>query len=639
MRLLISASFLLLACTSISQKKDTLSITQSLSRYSIRGIKFSPDGSKAAVVVSQTGMDAQLPSSHIWMVDVASKTIRQFTNSAKSETSPQWSPDGKTLAFISGRSGKPQIYTMDMGGGEALVLTSSKTGINAFEFSPSGKTIAYLADEPATEAEEKRQDDKYDEQVVSEAAKPTRVFIIDLATKTAKQVTKQNLEIGEMKWMPSGAALLLVTQALPETELAAYQLSTLSLKDSSITNMPCPANSFWGNINISPDGSMVIYNSSRENGPEAQDIFLQDVKTGTAKSLTGKSLDLPVTSARFTGTNSLLCTVQKGFFSRLYNVGSDGSAVEYGINQNVGSFDVSPKGDIVFESGNGAALSEIWLAGTDKKTVQISHFNKVFDSIPLVQPVYITYKSFDGTSIEASLYKPVTATAKKLPLVVFIHGGPTGAFTDAYSAWVQLFVQKGYAVFCPNIRGSVGYGWKFITSNKNDWGGGDFKDIMAGVDYLVAKENIDSNRMGISGWSYGGYMAEWAITQTHRFKASMTGAGLSDLASEFGTENNADYDHWFFGTPYEHPENFSSHSALTFIKNATTPTLIIQGEEDKTDPIGQSQQLYRALRYYHVPTELVLYPREPHGFREIKHSIDFYTRMLAWFDKYVKQVK
>jgi len=131
-------------------------------------------------------------------------------------------------------------------------------------------------------------------------------------------------------------------------------------------------------------------------------------------------------------------------------------------------------------------------------------------------------------------------------------------------------------------------------------------------------------------------MSMWAVTQTHRFKAAMAGAGLSDLASEFGTENGAAYDHWFFGTPYEHFDNFYNHSPIKFVKNTVTPTLIIQGEEDDVDPKGQSQQFYRALRYYNVPTELVLYPREPHGFREIKHSIDFYTRMLAWFDKYVK---
>jgi dipeptidyl aminopeptidase/acylaminoacyl peptidase len=158
---------------------------------------------------------------------------------------------------------------------------------------------------------------------------------------------------------------------------------------------------------------------------------------------------------------------------------------------------------------------------------------------------------------------------------------------------------------------------------------------MAGIDYLIKNEAIDSSRLGIAGWSYGGYLAEWAITQTTRFKASVSGAGMANLASEFGTEDGVAYDHWFWGPPYENPDLFMKHSPIAFLKHAKTPTLIIQGEEDETDPKGQSQELYRGLHYYHVPCELILYPREPHGFRELNHNVDFYRRMLAWFKKYV----
>jgi dipeptidyl aminopeptidase/acylaminoacyl peptidase len=448
--------------------------------------------------------------------------------------------------------------------------------------------------------------------------------------------------------MPSGDALLLVTEVLPAGEIAKREMIRFSIKDSVITQIPAPAHGAWGNVVLSPDGSSIAYASARVDGPVPHDLYLQPLGglggeggvggTAGAKNLTEQSLDLPVHYGKFVSNHSLLFAVQKGFASRLYSITDKGEATPYGLDRQVGAFDVSDKGDLVFESFDATHLPEIWLAGSDKKPVQVSHFNKAFDSLRLVAPTLITYKSFDGTPIEAALYKPAGnagGSGKLLPLVVYIHGGPTGAFSDSYSAWAQLFVQKGYAVFCPNIRGSTGYGWKFLAANRNDWGGGDFKDIMAGVDMLIAKENIDPARMGISGWSYGGYMAEWAITQTNRFKASMSGAGLANLASEFGTEGGPEYDQWFFGTPYEHPENFTKHSPFTYIKNAKTPTLIIQGENDQTDPIGQSQELYRGLRYYHVPAELVVYPREPHGFREIKHNIDFYTRMLAWFDKYV----
>jgi dipeptidyl aminopeptidase/acylaminoacyl peptidase len=629
---------LLVGLTGFSQaKKDTLSIEQALSRYSMRNIAFSPDGSKAVVVVSQSGIDETLPASHIWLVDVPTKTIRQYTSSAKSETSPKWSPDGKTLAFLSARNGRSQIFLMDVSGGEALQLTKSKTGVNNFDWNPKGQNIAYLADEPATAAEEKRKTDKYDERASSEEDKPTRLFTIDVNTKATKQLGKQNWDINEVKWTPAGDGLLMVTHMLPGKELPEPKLVLYTLKDSTITNIPGPAHSFWGNVVISPDGSTIAYSSARTDGPTTHDIFIQSLKSGAGTNITAKSIDLPVLNARFINDHHLLSVIQKGFTTRLFDISDKGDAKDYGIDQNVRAFDVSANGTVIFESGTASKLSELWLAGPDKKAVQLSHFNIVFDKLPLVQPRFITYKSFDGKSIEGSLFKPTGADATKpLPLVLYIHGGPTGSFTDDYSAWVQLFVQKGYAVFCPNIRGSLGYGWDFITSNRKDWGGNDFKDVMAGVDYLIKNEHIDPNRLGISGWSYGGYMAEWAITQTTRFKAAMSGAGMANLATEFGTESNASYDHWFWGTPYEHYDDFFKHSPIAFIKNAKTPTLIIQGENDTTDPLGQSQELYRGLRYYNVPTELVVYPREPHGFREMKHTMDYYRRMLAWFDKYMK---
>jgi len=615
-------------------QKDTLSVERALSYYTINGFLFSPEGSKAVAVVSQTGVADDLPASHIWMIDIASKTLQQFTYSQKSETSPKWSPDGKKLAFLSGRNGKSQIFVMDVDGGEAMQLTTSKTGVKSFEWKPAGGIIAYADNEPKSDKAQKREDDKYDENVISEAVTPTRIFTINIDTKKAVQVCKQKWEVNEMKWMPNGDSLLLLTQSLPEKEIPDQKLELYSIKDSSLTTIPAPAHPFWGQVLVSPDGNNIVYNSGRDGAPGGYDIWSQPLKTGAAKNLT-IDLDRDVMDAKLMGDRGLLALCQNGFKLRLYSVSDEGKVMDYGIDKNVFGFDVSKNGSIIFEGRAPDAMPEIWFAGTDKKPVQLSHFNKAFDSIALVKPKYFVYNSFDALKVEGALYKPANTGSKPVPLVVFVHGGPTGAFHDIYSPWVQLFVQKGYAVFCPNIRGSTGYGINYITSNRYDWGGNDFKDIMKGIDYLVANEGIDSARVGISGWSYGGFMAEWAITQTTRFKAAMSGAGLADLASEFGTEDNASYDNWSMGSPYEQPDVFYKHSPITFIKNARTPTLIIQGEADETDPIGQAQQLYRGLRFYNVPTELVVYPREPHGFREIKHGIDFYNRMLAWFEKYM----
>jgi dipeptidyl aminopeptidase/acylaminoacyl peptidase len=174
-----------------------------------------------------------------------------------------------------------------------------------------------------------------------------------------------------------------------------------------------------------------------------------------------------------------------------------------------------------------------------------------------------------------------------------------------------------------------------LASNRADWGGGDFKDVMAGVDDLVKRGIAEPNRLAIAGWSYGGYMAEWAVTQTDRFKAAISGAGMADLAAEFGTESRSEGDEWYYGTPYENLAGFQKSSPITYIRNAKTPTLILQGEQDTTDPIGQSQMLYRGLKRYNVPAEFVVYPREPHGLREPKHVMDRYRRSLEWVEEYL----
>ena len=246
-------------------------------------------------------------------------------------------------------------------------------------------------------------------------------------------------------------------------------------------------------------------------------------------------------------------------------------------------------------------------------------------------------KSFDGHQIEAAILKPTsTPTNAKPPGILIIHGGPTGNWTDEFDSWGQLLVAAGYVVIYPNVRGSTGYGYDFMISNRADWGGGDFKDVMATADYLVSSGLADPNRLGIAGWSYGGYMSEWAITQTNRFKAAVSGAGLADLATEYGTEEHPSYDEWFYGLPYEKPEGFRKSSPITYIRNAKTPTLILQGDDDTVDPLSQSQMLHRALKRYGVETELVVYPREGHGLREEKHLIDRLNRIVGWFDKHLK---
>jgi dipeptidyl aminopeptidase/acylaminoacyl peptidase len=281
-------------------------------------------------------------------------------------------------------------------------------------------------------------------------------------------------------------------------------------------------------------------------------------------------------------------------------------------------------------------VSEIFEWDLASVPVSKTAINEAFAKVPLLTPEFVRYASFDGRSIEGALLLPSgQRPAAPTRTVILIHGGPTGAWRDTYETWGQLLAAHGFAVFYPNVRGSTGYGHDFMVLNRGDWGGGDFKDVMAGVDWLVKERIADPEKLGIAGWSYGGYMASWAITQTTRFKAAITGAGMSDLAMEFGTEDGPAYDEWFYGLPYEKPDGFRKSSPLTYITNAKTPTLILQGEDDVVDPLGQSTALYRALKRYGVECELVQYPREGHGLREEKHLTDRLTRIVAWFEKYL----
>jgi dipeptidyl aminopeptidase/acylaminoacyl peptidase len=617
--------------------KDTLSIEKALFRHHIGAPRLSPDGSKAVVTVSAVGGPPDSMGTHLWLLDTRTRRFRQFTSSAKGEDDPRWSPDGQQLAFLSARNGSTQIFLIDLQGGEAMQLTQSKAEVRMFEWAPDGKSIAYVCQDEPSDSLKKRRDAKFDERVVGLSDQPSTIHRIDVGTRMARPMLSRNWRVAEMKWLPSGKGLLLLVEPLPEEEMPQPRLVTFDPADSTVKDLAVPQHAFFHGFELSPDGSTAVFVSAREDGPTSHDLFIHRLDGNAFQNLTDKTLDRTVSGYKFTDNHRLLVLVEQGFDHFLYSIDDKGTATAFGLKDNMQSFDVAADGTLVYVKAGFTTLPELWLVQPGGVPTQVSDVNRTLAGITLVTPKIFTYRSFDGKSVEAALYLPAGSESAKasLPLVALIHGGPTGAFTNAFSGWAQLLAQAGYVVFCPNIRGSTGYGWDFLTSNRRDWGGNDYKDIMAGIDHLIKNERIDPNRLGICGWSYGGYMAEWAITQTHRFKASVTGAGMANLASEFGTENGPVYDRWFWGTPYENLDLFIKHSPIAYLKNVTTPTLIIQGEEDETDPKGQSQELYRGLHYFHVPCELVLYPREPHGFRELNHNIDFYRRMLDWFRKYL----
>jgi dipeptidyl aminopeptidase/acylaminoacyl peptidase len=667
------------AITARAQDPSTPSQPKPLTPEASLNMKFlsdlqpSPDGTRLAFVVTEPPTDDGR-ATHIWLYDERTNTTRQFTYSKKSEKWPRWSPDGKQLAFLSNRASvsgsgstaedphedQQQIYTMRADGGEPVALTKGKRSISTFAWSPDGKQIAFLAPDAKTEAEEKKEKDKDDAHVSDKEDKHARLWLLNVATQETKAITDAKWEVSEIAWQADGESVIAIATDHPESDQETNRIflvltneavwkvdsakaATASAETSTYIMEPLAApRGPFGSLKVSRQGGIASFVGAREDGPEPHDLMLLDTSNGrntAPKNVTGITLDRQIFDYQWTKSGGITLIAADGFRTRFHNFDAQGGIqdpVNSSLSVNPAAFALTGAG-LLFVGQSATQPQELYSWDEKSAPVQLTHLNDAWKQFALLKPEFYKYKSFDGVEIEAALLKPAGYDGKSpLPLITLIHGGPTGAWQDTIETWGQLLAARGYAVFYPNIRGSIGYGQKFIEMNRGDWGGGDFKDVMTGIDDLVAKGIADPKRLGIGGWSYGGYMSEWAITQTTRFKAAVSGAGLSNLISEYGTEEGPSYDEWFYGLPYEKPQGFLNSSPFLYLKNAKTPMLILQGDADTTDPPGQSQELYRGLKRYGVETELVMYPREPHGFHEAKHLLDRVNRILNWFDAHLK---
>ncbi|MGD0773819.1 MAG: S9 family peptidase [Candidatus Solibacter sp.] len=625
-----SALLTLLAATCPVLGADKLTIEKAMQLREPSDLQFSPDGKRVALTLQEPGGDKPAVR-HVWVYDLARHETRQWTSSAKSESMPRWSPDGQALAFLSDREDAQQIWLLPAGGGEAVKLTSGKNAVDSFKWSRDGKRIAYLASEARTAEEEKKQREQDDARAMDVDRKPVRAWTVDVATKAAQRITSGPWDLREIEWLPDQKRLLAVATDRPADDRRTERLFSVAVDDGRMEDVLAPAGPF-SKIQVNPRGDAVAYVGSPADGPTGQDLFVLPLDRGTPKNVTGGNTDRPVLSFQWMNDGQIAALFQNGFHTELDVAGEKKRKLVTDDSLDVSQFTVSHTGTVAYVAETSAVLPELFVEGK-----VVSHFNDGFGGVAVQKAEIYSFKSFDGTPIEAALIRGAGAVAgQSQPVMVLIHGGPAGAWRNRFDALTQLLAAHGYTVMQPNIRGSMGYGQRFLASNRGDWGGGDYKDVMASVDDLVQRGIADPKRLGIGGWSYGGYMAEWVITQTDRFRFAISGAGMADLATEFGTEARPAGDEWYYGVPYENLAGFQKSSPITFIKNAKTPTLILEGEADTTDPISQSQMLYRGLKRYGVPAEFVVYPREPHGLREPKHIADRYRRSLEWADKYLK---
>jgi dipeptidyl aminopeptidase/acylaminoacyl peptidase len=648
---LLVLSIWVLAISAAAQQKRPMTPEDVIALKRVTDAQVSPDGKWVAYVVTTADMKEDADDADVWLVSTAGGDPVRLTTSKKRDASPRWSPDGKRIAFISAREEKPQIFLISPFGGEAEKLTESKAGVQSLVWSPDGARIAYTAAKEPTSEEEKKQKEKDDTQVVDKDFHMVRIWTIDVKTRKATELVKADYSASDPQWSPDGRTIAYVAAPTPKpddgnlTDIWAVDVD--SAKTHKLTENPGPDSSpRW-----SPDGKRIAYLSrDQKNGLLGQArLTLMSADGSNTRDLAPSFVYQPGSPNWSSDGATIYFDSQVGTASQLFAVPASGGGPKQ-ISHNAGQMGpatFSRDGAVsAFTVSDIQHPADVYVAKAPAfEPVKLTDHNPQVRDFELGVGELVRWKSKDGMEIAGLVIYPAGyQRGKRYPMVVDIHGGPAGVWTNTFpGTWGNfghVWAGKGWVCFYPNIRGSSGYGEKFLLANIRDWGGGDYQDIQSGIDYLTGRGIADPDKLAQSGWSYGGYMTAWTLTQTNRFKAVMVGAGLTDMFSMYSTNDLQRVLEGYFGAePWNDLEVYRRASAMTFIKQAKTPALIQHGGADTRVPPGQAQELYMGLRKNGIPVELVFFPREPHGLQEPRHQLDKMRREYSWFSKYVLGVE
>lgn len=612
----------------------------------------SPDGSMIAYTVRETKMDTEESSflTHIWVAAADGSMNRQFTRGESSATNPQFTPDGKSLSFISSRDGERQVYTIYLDGGEAKQITNAKNGVNSFLWSPDGSKIAYTMTDPKSEERQRREREKMDVVIVDTDFQFSRLYVHDVESGESKALYADPIHASSFDWSPDGSTIVFDHQPTPKID-DRYEMNISIVPSDSGAVTPLVMREGTDSDPVyTPGGNEVVFSShgGRLEGIGIQDLFIVSAEGGEPRPL-AHTYDRNVSITGFDADGNLLISERRNTVSALYRVPLDGGEPELITPENgiYNQFAVNSGGNrVVFTFEDSDTPREIHYSDADRFSPQ--QVSAIFGDYTL--PEYgktelLTWTSYDGMEIEGLLTYPVGyQTGDRVPLILMVHGGPAGVYSQTWTGSggiyaIQFFAEQGYALLRPNPRGSTGYGKEFRYANFQDWGYGDYEDLMSGVDLVVEMGVAHPDSLVEMGWSYGGYMTSWIVSQTDRFKAVSMGAGLSNLVSMVGTTDIPRYLTAHMGGPYwnGNMEAYERHSAVYFMDNVVTPTQIIHGSNDLRVPLGQGQEFYWALQEKGVESEMILYPRTGHGPTEPKFIADVSNQILRWFNHHLNR--
>ncbi len=644
-----------LSTFALGQTKRAMTIVDLLEVPRLGEPRMSPDGSQLVYTLGEADWKANKRVSHIWRVDTEGGDAVQLTNGEKGEQSPRWSPDGRLIAFIAerGEEENAQIYLLSNQGGEAAPLTEHDASVSRIEWSRDGKHIYFVAPDPKTDEEKKKDELKDDVLAFDEDYKQQHLWRISVEAKTEERITDGDFSVGGYRLSRDGAKVAHHRTPTPLFDNRDEgEVWLMSSDGSEAVKLTDNTVSEYG-AELSPDGQWVLFRSDSNEDFETyynDNIFLVPASGGAHRMLVE---DMPH-------------EVQNAYWSK------DGSAIYFAANTGVRSelfkVDVASEASTQLTQGDHSLLGwqyvpqlERHIFGIDEPTnagdvhsipadggagpVRITHvYDHLDQDFELPRQEAIQWKGDDGAEVEGLLYYPLDYQGgTSHPLVVQTHGGPASSDRFGFGRWnryVQVLSAMGYFVLKPNYRGSTGYGDEVLRDMVGHYFRQSHLDVMTGVDHLIDEGFVDGDRMAKMGWSGGGHMTNKIITHTNRFKAASSGAGAVNWISMYAQSDVRIYrTPWFGGTPWQEDapiDTYWGQSPLKDIYKVTTPTIILVGENDVRVPPPQSVELYRALKANGVPTHLYIAPREPHGWRELRHELFKVNVELDWFEKHVR---
>ncbi len=624
----------------------------------------SPDGKLAAFVIATVDQKANRRHSEVWMASTdQSRAPWQFTSGAPSSSSPRWSPDGKNLAVLSPRGGaagetaRAQVYLLSMSGGEARAVTSLKNGVTSFRWSPDGTRLLCLSRTGPSDNEtgRERSDVRHYTHILYKFNdtgwfddRRSHIWVVDVATGASRQLTSgDDWDDTDPQWSPDGKRIAFVSNrtGLDREDNRNTDVWVISSEGGPLTKISDhtepDSSPRW-----SPDGSKIAFIGGAEEG-EYPKIWLAPSVGGGASTPAIKDLDLLPTDLEWSENGRALYFVSgvRGT-THLFraNLGEAAVQVTKGERAVHNPDRMEKAGIMVYAANDFTQLDDLYVSdaggGNERRLTRVNE--ELWKQVRPATVERVPFKGADNWDVDGFFVKPLGwQEGKKYPMILSVHGGPAGQYGVDWYHEFQVYASRGWAVFFANPRGSTGYGRKFQRGVEMQWGGKAYQDIMNGVDAVLQKYPwIDRDRLGVTGGSYGGFMTNWIVSHTNRFKAAVTLRSISNFVSDDGTRDGP-YGHKrdFGGDLFQNYDFYWDSSPLKYVKNVKTPTLILHSEMDFRVPIEQGEQWFRALKHYGVPTEMVIFPRENHNLTrtgEPKHLVESLNWQLYWFDRYLK---